>query len=1210
MTRFRDFQKQVKKYQDDGLITYKVNRRSWIELNNAIDAVKASVKHAVNTQSKNKKQTLKRLKLPAYIKKEFKPTIEKALKRADEKRADNKQLKKRVKDGRRIRRKNAPIRNYAMGFRIVHAGNAGEAPRSYVIRINVNLPSNSRIITIGHELSEADREEVSKKHGNDHNWIMNLESAFISMTTIAAAVNRQRGPRRVPRPDVADQFLMDGTDAEEVSFVDPHAQTGVVNYVQFRAGSCLIVQIMNQIKASVDMYRKRDAHVFESLESLYRFIMNDTHEDLPVFLSVCLTQCEPLFKVFDICVEVLEFNKVVYRYNIGCIPQGGRRKLRLIKKDNHVLGVRDIDAFDRATKPRDTVVCPTDPAFVCEVSDKWHFMKKQDPYEAFVNSARGVVKVLQNQKLKDKKYLCPNVHDVVHDLLELNVEARIGRYDGAIKSATVMIDGKCAHLSLYEPSTEQLPIMPDCAKYEKLDMNNDGSFQCAIVDDQIAATIKEQNHICEAMTAFQSKVIKQSNMSNYSEGAMFDIENFFCAPVLGIEREIFDNERDNTFTEIDFTRYYTKIFMMFSFVPVFTKFDEFRPYNGEKIDPYARYHIDIDYIDPVLCEKGNDIVFGFRLNAIIAFMAKYARKAPVIKAWMQPSILNPCDFKRIIENVYDDEELADEHKKSIVNCLYGNCIKRIARKNKAIVSNEEQPDSLNVKFGDKRYIAIKKARKQFRQGFYYIGAMVLEMARIKMSNMRWALKDAAIRIIGIRTDALYIRKEDEEEARSLLAETLDFAANITGDKFDKIGSIRFADKRFANLPTMEYRTNGFEPFPVPGDYQLLSPPISHVEPLPNTHLETETHAGYDPEELARLVKDKNYYLSALGAGSGKTHAITAHVANPLLVSPFNQQKCELSNKNTIKTCTIANLFNMHVCDNDGMDAGAPSLGTNSSLLEGIEHIHFDEMSLCTSAQMERIMEFVLDNPHIRFSGNGDSFQNKPVGENPNPRMDWDAYTELRIAKIFDINIYLRKCKRIKDPEQAKIMEDISGYIKCNKDSINIADVQKKFNIKIKSLSEFTADELRRSSHIAFTNARCGEINERVHTLKTDREKYDLLPGDRWLGVSMKGATKYDGVRINANETYDVVEVNRNELGEITTIKLENSQEQQFTISLATFKKRMKMNHCGTCHSYQGLSVKNDELIVHNYGHQHADLRWYYTAITRARGRINQITFCN
>jgi hypothetical protein len=166
----------------------------------------------------------------------------------------------------------------------------------------------------------------------------------------------------------------------------------------------------------------------------------------------------------------------------------------------------------------------------------------------------------------------------------------------------------------------------------------------------------------------------------------------------------------------------------------------------------------------------------------------------------KPHKLIPSNGSDIIKSIYNDENMPDHMRKSIVNIIYGLSNKRCNTKEYGQCfkdMNEARMFSdccipMNLDNGDKGYVAFKKGKRELCQGFMPVGRIVLDKSRILMHKLYSKLKRWAI---AVKTDAIYVHPDNRENCIEAIKtiKDLKFLGVSKNPSFNDIGHIRCAD---------------------------------------------------------------------------------------------------------------------------------------------------------------------------------------------------------------------------------------------------------------------------------------------------------------------------------------------------------------------------------------------------------------------------------
>jgi hypothetical protein len=94
------------------------------------------------------------------------------------------------------------------------------------------------------------------------------------------------------------------------------------------------------------------------------------------------------------------------------------------------------------------------------------------------------------------------------------------------------------------------------------------------------------NKMNECMLDMEMSIFKNEHKSYYSQQDIDILDEYRSVPNVG---EITGQKKKCKYVEIDISKAYTAAFKKIQCVPVFTEFDQFKPYKGEAIMDYSLY---------------------------------------------------------------------------------------------------------------------------------------------------------------------------------------------------------------------------------------------------------------------------------------------------------------------------------------------------------------------------------------------------------------------------------------------------------------------------------------------------------------------------------------------------------------------------------------------------------------------------------------------
>ena len=204
------------------------------------------------------------------------------------------------------------------------------------------------------------------------------------------------------------------------------------------------------------------------------------------------------------------------------------------------------------------------------------------------------------------------------------------------------------------------------------------------------------------------------------------------------------------------------------------------------------------------------------------------------------------------------------------------------------------------------------------------------------------------------------------------------------------------------------------------------------------------------------------------AGTGKSY-ICKHLQtrgyNVLFVVPTNNLKQECG----VEAMTINKFFGISYGD---------------ERLEKIDYsnfdvIVFDEIYFHNLAKWVLIWDFCLNNPDKIVVATGDTNQLKNP-ERVSDIFEFEDYANNCIDVIFEKNIKLYECKRLRNEEDRQKLNDIKKMILIDKQPI--------LNVIEKYFGWSEGNEIC-ENNIAFTNNTCKRVSKRIRDMKGIKEKY-------------------------------------------------------------------------------------------------------------------------
>ena len=570
--------------------------------------------------------------------------------------------------------------------------------------------------------------------------------------------------------------------------------------------------------------------------------------------------------------------------------------------------------------------------------------------------------------------------------------------------------------------------------------------------------------------------------------------------------------------EIDVRKAYTHAFTQITKVPVFTQFDIWKHYDSERHDFNKMHELTLYLVK----SKSLNIFFTKTYTLIYGKFLKQLPKQCKILYFKQPSRIYDTKYKEIIKNLWKadiSDKYADDAKikKLIANVNFGllekttnkatrsyafdtlreaiyyqntigGTINKISGTYTETVETEEYDENGEQltecidKEMDKKYYCLTVSKKaELTNGYTYIKELLLQHHNYKMLCDLKTLRENEIDVYSVKTDAFVIRKEHLRKAKR----HLDFNENIGGWRHEKGKQIIYQTDPWTQKPN-----------------ELINIPVFTNETL-------EVVDEWNTEEVAKtIIKHNPLMIKSKYAGGGKSH-IAKHFGKlgykTLFVVPQNQLSQNIDDDAT----TTNKFFSIPVGD-----------GEQLAYFDHTPYnvIVFDEIYMNGINVLNRIREFVNNNPDKIIIGAGDVKQLPPIEDLTNTRQP-DEYADECINQIFKYNIFLQICKRLgakDDPKANKnreILKNMYDDMWLNKLEINDF-VHKYFKT--------TDNPMASERNIAYTNIRCLNVSNYIREQLGKKDKYEV--GETLICRIYYKNTK--GVKFNVNYRFKIVSIKK------------------------------------------------------------------------------------
>ena len=718
-------------------------------------------------------------------------------------------------------------------------------------------------------------------------------------------------------------------------------------------------------------------------------------------------------------------------------------------------------------------------------------------------------------------------------------------------------------------------------------------------DDQMissALTARTQAVFATALDKLRAAYQPRDGLSTYSASLGAAFRNYPRGPRCG---QLVAPVACASYAEIDVCRAYTSLLARLVKIPVFSSFDELRPYAGGAIDELAFYSIRVDTLDPILFPQRHDLVPGETVA--------YARSRGIDVTILAEAV--PCRAiatggPALLRALYDDPDISDQSRKEIANIVYGLCNKgtqRVQRAECYLDRDEAEASGGHMLALGPGWLSVKQASRELREGYLPIGRIILDGMRCLLHRLVSTLQAADITTLAVRTDAAYVRGADAAAARTAL---MSAGFRFGGVDWLRVGALRISARELATLPTNVLAEADSGRGMVPA----ASVPLPICERITlATAVEDGTVGGAweavdelmprfedeDPESmdalLAELLGESTgrgpLAIEATVPGAGKTFLVKSWIDRTnqrdtaLIVCPWNALVSACV-KEGYRALTLHELCGKMVAEVEGGREIKRAYDVT-----GVTHVHFEEAYLYTIREVEWLATFMRQHPTITYTLAGDPGQLAPVHQELH--VDSDGWYETAFAAMFPRRLCLQISKRVTDPADRVRMRRLCDELA--EGVLPVTTILDNAGLERRAFHDMT-DADASFPHIAATRSTMARVDHWVHGAIGTALAGEYLVGEELLGVD---GTRCRGGRIASNETYTVESVDAAEL------KLAAPDGSFRTVKLDAAARWLKRPYCRTGHSTQGLSL-GDRIYIHDADCHMASHRWMRTVVSRCR----------
>ena len=727
-------------------------------------------------------------------------------------------------------------------------------------------------------------------------------------------------------------------------------------------------------------------------------------------------------------------------------------------------------------------------------------------------------------------------------------------------------------------------------KYIKYKIVSQCLSQERVDEDVITDNEEVYNTITTTMFNLQKELFKENHLSYYNEVDIQILKE--CKTIVPSGKFCKDVPMKNI-KEIDINKAFTHAGGSIKYIPKFTQFDIFRPFDEDcstdQFNNLTLYIVEV-YEGNIFFNKKYCLVYG-------KFLKKQLKHNIKLKIlwYKQPSNIYKVDYKKLIDELYatkitDDEDFNKQTQKKLWNIsvgmlekshntsqrsstftslkeacyyqsIYGGKVYTISECQTEL--NEVDEDEFETKEteGTKYYVLSVSEKKTLINGFMYIKELLLQYHNFKMYESYKTLSDNNIKVYSVKTDCLTIHEDDVDKVygysfcRVWREGLLKFGTDI--------GDWRLEEKKTITLPTPLY-TYKFNAVPE-------IPKISNVK--------VEVEDEWDTKAICeKIVKRNAVIIRARFAGSGKSYIgeyFQNMGKNVLFVVPTNR----LLQEKEVEATTYNKFFSIAVHDDVGEKL--PQFDYSS-----FDIIVFDEIYMSNLYVLDKVGQFIKNNPDKIVIATGDVKQLQGVEVMTNCQNP-ATYIDNCLDIIFKYNMFLTVCNRVgaKDSEEGD-----RNRVIINNIYKDFWEHKLPFEEIIPKYFETTDDIMASEHNIAYTNIRCRNVANEIRNRLNTKDKYEvgeILIARKWIKQP----------RIHVNLRYRMTSIVQDELGAQITLQNIANEEDEFMLFEPIVDANFIYSYCATCHSSQGASVKGS-ITIHEYDLPIASREWLWCAITR------------
>lgn len=932
----------------------------------------------------------------------------------------------------------------------------------------------------------------------------------------------------------------------------------------YRPNSCLANAIMNLV---ADRY---NAKYSTKPRCTYEFLWSLAFPNAPYDgkrFAMSFDEAIPIFRYFRIRAEQRHSNTTIeaqYHPKDDGIKidtfLGGQYGLSLvyIRKDNHAFAVNDsgtkhslalksIVVEDNEIKPSTRFPIPTGKSILVGgvASIEQLIVKILEEQDKVENNETRFIKILWCSPVNLSKIL-------EHMMVECNYHPNITTKKGfQIESITFGVGDIFVNLARANFGEETM-----------------------ITSDLTSMGIDECLRYQELKEKCMKTMIKPYMKSQYGEGFLQALRTYKRGALNGYFKL---NGSGAKAVGLDTIKCYPSILRDLRAIPVFSKFDKFMKYKGEKISEFSLYYVkrkrkyeDNEYVLKVLMNNKWDVIYGKVLKKI--------KDEVDILAVCTPSRLYENPFGEIIDEVFSDDVLSESVKKQIlVSCIghlgkilgyatrqrlystiddavrdqekFGGCVSFIG-------VGEGFTDYKGITHYKKKIFILQQSKSvEMEDGFLPIQSLIYDNCRLKLAETIEMVLDAGCKPLGVKTDCVFVSESDAEKL------SIPLKSEINGCDIKNIGKLKKEmNQRSPRNPISFQQWDDCDVF---------------NEPTVNIHtLENE----YGMEEFNNIFdKFDKIMIKAKHAGSGKSYACKKYLVGKkhAIACPQNAQarKLQLDGFNAM---TLYDLCGSRPTDDNGIQQ-------RTAMKNDYDVVVFEEIGQYTIKEWGMVMRYMEKFPHIKIIANGDELQNDPIEHNFNPSIKPETYYTRIVNTLFKEQIMLEIPKRYKAYQCERVKQLREDLFISN---LPIEQIINKYAMIINNMNDIPKD----CAFVTYRQETRKQINQWEHQRRGLQGFFEGLIIRANCHKSLKNTAK--NTRINKHFDYKITRIDKTSFD-----LMDESSGLEYKSLPKSMLRDFSYPYAYTGHSLQGDTI-DKRIVIFDAHFERVTRKWLYVALTR------------